>query len=146
MNIDFLTFWGALQFISHICAGLSISMKTFIKFSIVFLYQNIFKLKLSLLNIPFNNELGSTFKYLCCRIEYNHVSICPFNYLYIFKESFYWDSTYFIFLQNKICIYTIHILMYLLTKHSIKFTLNTYILWLMYSGWNHSEPENKSRH
>lgn len=66
-------------------------------------------------------------------IEYNHVSICLFIYLFIgqlimlssvaentFYRSSYWSSTYFIFLPNEKCTYIIHTLMYLLAKHSVE--------------------------
>ena len=62
-----------------------------------------------------------------------------------FYKSCCWASTSFIFVQNEKCRCVTHMLMYLLIQHSVKFTFNQYTL-LMYSGWNHSEAENKSSH
>lgn len=55
-------------------------------------------------------------------------------------------STSFIFVQNEKCRCVTHMLMYLLIQYSVQFILNQYMLWLMYSDWNHSEAENKSSH
>lgn len=101
-------------------------------------------------------------KYVCCRNRaYSCFDLFTYCYFNIFSwrlimlssipgNTFYirccWVSTSFILIQNEKCRCVTHMLMYLLIQHSVQFTLNQYMLWLMYSDWNHSEAENKSSH